>query len=304
MHACFTGMLSRVSRITRLRTCRSMRMAALTTSTDSESSRRPATRALCSLRFALLLMVSFRGTNVVRGYKYGGTNMGDKLCLLKLMAVLAGMLAVSRPVSAQILYGSIVGNVKDPSDAAVAGAKVTIVNKETSQTRETVTNDAGGYSFPTVAAGPYELRVTREGFRTATESEVLVTINSVTRADVKLQLGAVAESVMVTAAAASLQTDRSEVRAEIQSERLVNLPVQPGRNYQQLFKTIPGFRPPTNAHSVPTNPSRALTFNVNGASHSINNTRIDGASSIALWLPHATAFVPTIEAIQEVNVGT
>ncbi|MBI1786326.1 MAG: TonB-dependent receptor [Acidobacteria bacterium] len=138
----------------------------------------------------------------------------------------------------------------------------------------------------------------------AKEDEVLVTINSVSRADLSMQLGSVTETVNVEATTLTLQTDRSEVRAEISSAQFVNLPVQPGRNYQQLFKTIPGFRPPTNAHSVPTNPSRALTFNVNGASYSINNTRIDGASSIAPWLPHATSFVPTLEAIETVNVVT
>lgn len=220
------------------------------------------------------------------------------------IAVLSGLLLSLQPAPAQILYGSIVGNVKDPSDAAVINAKVTIVNKETRQAREAVTNEAGAYSFPTLNPGPYELRVTKEGFRTATESEVLVTINSVARVDVTLVIGSVAEAVEVNASAVLLQTDRSEVRSEIESTQFENLPVQPGRNYQQLFKTLPGFRPPTNAHSVPTNPSRALTFNVNGASYSINNTRIDGASSIAPWLPHATAFVPTLEAIQTVNVVT
>src|SRR2546425_1185749 len=67
---------------------------------------------------------------------------------------------------------------------------------------------------------------------------------------------------------------------------------------------LPGFRPPSNAHSVPTNPSRALTFNVNGVSYSINNTRIDGAANNAPWLPHISAFVPTLEAVETVNVVT
>jgi hypothetical protein len=77
-----------------------------------------------------------------------------------------------------------------------------------------------------------------------------------------------------------------------------------GRNYQQLLRTVPGFRPPSNAHSVPSNPARALTFNVNGASYSINNTHIDGAANNAPWLPHISAFVPTLEAIETVNVVT
>ena len=209
----------------------------------------------------------------------------------------------AQPAAAQILYGQLVGNVKDPSDAAVAGATVVITNKQTNQSRETTTNELGSYTFPTVAAGVYEIRVTKEGFRTAT-SEVTVTINTVTRTDLALQLGAVAESVQVSAALQTLQTDRSEVRAEVTSRTFQNLPVPVGRNYQNILRTIPGFRAPRNEHSVPTNPSRALSYNVNGVSYSINNVRIDGASSNAPWLPHITSFVPTLESIDTVNVVT
>ncbi|MBI1898036.1 MAG: carboxypeptidase regulatory-like domain-containing protein, partial [Acidobacteria bacterium] len=205
--------------------------------------------------------------------------------------------------SAQILYGSIVGNVKDPSEAAIPGATVTATHKETNQSRQTQTGNFGNYSFPTLQAGAYEVRVTKDGFRTAT-TEVTVTINSVTRADLSLQIGAVAEAVQVTAEAAVLQTDRSEVRSEMTGRTVQNLPVPVGRNYQNLLRTLPGFRAPSNAHSVPTNPSRALTYNVNGVSQSINNVRIDGASSNSPWLPHITSFVPTLEAIDTVNVVT
>ena len=77
-----------------------------------------------------------------------------------------------------------------------------------------------------------------------------------------------------------------------------------GRNYQQLFKVIPGFTPPADAHSIPSNPSRALVFNVNGASRSSNNTRIDGVSTTNIWLPHVAAYVPALESLETVNVVT
>lgn len=222
--------------------------------------------------------------------------------VLAAAAVLA-LLVSATPAGAQLLYGSMVGNVKDPSDAAVGGATVIATHKQTNQARQTTSSEIGAFSFPTLQPGVYDVRVTKEGFRTA-GSEVTVSINSITRADLSLQLGAVAESVQVTAAAAALQTDRSEVRAEVGSQTFQNLPVPSGRNYQNLLRTIPGFRPPANAHSVPTNPSRALTYNVNGVSQSINNVRIDGASSNSPWLPHITSFVPTLESIDTVNVVT
>jgi hypothetical protein len=219
------------------------------------------------------------------------------LCFAALLA------ALHQPLAGQILYGSVVGNIKDPSDAAITNASVVLTNKETNQSRQMMTNETGGYSFPTLQAGTYELKVSREGFRTAT-TEVTVTINTVTRADLSLQLGTASESVHVNAESVSLQTDRSEVRAEVAGTTLQNLPVPVGRNYQNMLRIIPGFRAPANAHSVPTNPSRALTYNVNGVSQSINNVRIDGASSNSPWLPHITSFVPTLESIDTVNVVT
>lgn len=202
----------------------------------------------------------------------------------------------------QTLYGSLVGNVRDASDAAVADAKVTIINKQTNQVREGFTNPFGAYNFPTIASGLYDVRVEKEGFQTFTRRDVMVSINSIVRVDAVLQLGSVTEVVSITAEAPPLQTDRAEVRAEMTSTTLVNIPVPPGRNYQQLFRMLPGFTPPANAHSIPTNPTRALVFNVNGASNSSNNVRIDGASSTNIWLPHITAYVPALESIEVVNV--
>src|SRR5262249_20006787 len=124
---------------------------------------------------------------------------------------------------AQVLYGSIVGNVSDASDAPVPGATVTITNKENGQTRQVVTNESGGYSAPTLLSGIYLVKVGKEGFTTSTSNDISVTINSVSRVDIKLQVGAVTESVIVTAQSAVLQTDRPEVRSEVTHEALENL---------------------------------------------------------------------------------
>jgi hypothetical protein len=214
------------------------------------------------------------------------------------------ILTSASSVQAQVLYGSIVGNVRDATEAAVSGATVVVTNKETNQSRQTTTDEAGSYSFPTLQSGTYDIRITKEGFSTFTKQDALVTLNTITRVDVALKVGAITESVTVAAETATLQTDRSEVRAEIVSREMVNLPVPLGRNYQQLFRTLAGFAPPANAHSIPTNPSRSLAFNVNGTSRSSNNTRLDGASSTTIQLPHITAYVPSLEAIDTVNVVT
>ncbi len=219
-----------------------------------------------------------------------------------LVAVLLGLALPPARLEAQTLYGSIVGDVTDASGAAVPNVTVVISSPGTGLSRQTVTNAAGGYSFPNVPAGEYQVEVSATGFAKYTRTGIPVTINSVVRVNVRLELSAVTESLVVTGLSAVLQTDRAEVRSEMGTRELTNLPVPLGRNYQQIFRTLPGFRPPTNAHSVPANPTRALTFNVNGTSQSTNNTRIDGATSSNAHLPHLTAYVPTLESIDTVNI--
>ena len=210
----------------------------------------------------------------------------------------------SSVANAQVLYGSMVGNVVDNNGAAVSSATVKITNKATNQSRDAVTNAEGAYNFSTVQTGFYDITVSKTGFKTFTRSNLEVTLNNVTRSDIALEVGQVSETVSVTADTALLQTDRAEVRAELTSKTLQNLPIPPGRNYQQLFKSLPGINPPVNAHSVPTNPSRSLQYNVNGTTSSSNNVRIDGASQYNVYLPHVTAYVPSLEAIETVNIVT
>ncbi|MGI8785395.1 MAG: TonB-dependent receptor domain-containing protein [Acidobacteriota bacterium] len=225
------------------------------------------------------------------------------VCLLALGAALA--LSFTPPVSAQVLYGSIVGNVTDATGAVVPGADVTITHKETNQTRQTLTNEAGTYSFPTVASGTYTVKVALPGFKESIRTDVPVAVNNVARVDLTLQVGEVTESLTVSSESTPLlQTDSAEVQSEVSAKQLENLPVPLGRNYQALFETLPGFSTPEDAHSIQTNPSRSLVFNVNGASRSSNNTRIDGASSTNVWVPHVTAYVPSLESIEVVNVTT
>src|SRR5690242_13434385 len=80
-----------------------------------------------------------------------------------LLFVTTVALVSPQAVSAQVLYGSLVGNVRDASDAAVPGTAVIITNSETNFSRQVLTNEAGIYNFTSVPAGIYDLKVSREG---------------------------------------------------------------------------------------------------------------------------------------------
>ncbi len=206
--------------------------------------------------------------------------------------------------NAQVLYGSLVGNVTDASGAAVANVQVSVTHVQTGQKRQAETTGQGVYNLVAVPSGVYVVEFAGAGFATARKEGVEVSINNVTRVDQTLQVGAVTESVQVSAQSAALQTDRAEVRREIGSRSLVNLPVPPGRNYQQLLLTVPGVSPPQNAGSNIANPSRALVYNVNGTSSMGNGIRVDGTATNGVWLPWYAAHVPSIESIENVNVVT
>ena len=203
-----------------------------------------------------------------------------------------------------MLYGSLVGNVTDSSDAAVPKATVTAINKGTNQSREAITDDSGGYSFADLQGGVYTLKISQQGFKTFEQTDITVSANNVNRVDITLQLGAVNETVTVTGEGAVLQTETSEVHADLVTSELENLPVPLGRNYQQIYRTLPGFSPPSNSHSIPSNPSKALEFHVNGTSDDQNSTRVDGVSTYNILLPHVVSYIPTIESLQEVNIVT
>ena len=223
--------------------------------------------------------------------------------LLKILTI-AALFGASHQASAQVLYGSLVGNVTDPNGAVVPSAAVTATNQATGVVKTTTADPTGVYQFVNLQPGSYTVKVSVSGFKTYERRDVPVTLNNVTRADAALEVGSIEQSVTISGEALPLQTDRAETRAEVSSVELENLPVPIGRNYQQLYRTLPGISPPFNSHSIPTNPSRSLEFFVNGTSDDQNNTRIDGVSSTTVQLPHIVSYVPALESIQEVNVVT
>lgn len=207
-------------------------------------------------------------------------------------------------MNAQILYGSIVGSVKDPSGAAVPGATVTVTQAQTDLTRSATTDQAGEFSLTTLAGGTYTVKVSAQGFKSSTQTGVTVSINTITRTDATLELGAVNQSVEVSASAAILQTERADVHHDLTATTIEEVPMPPGNNFEQLFRAIPGVNPPVSAHSVATNPSRSLQFNVNGASSYGNDVRVDGMSQYNIWVPENIAYVPSSDAIQTINIAT
>ncbi len=236
-------------------------------------------------------------------------NICSKLALpaKALGALLAVFLTVGTApnlTNAQVLYGSLVGNVADQNGAAVVGATVTITDKNTGLSRETATRADGDYAITNILPGTYEVKVTKQGFSTYSKTELTITANSVTREDVALKIGNVTDLVSVTADATTLQTETATVKSELSGKEINALPLARFRNYQSLLNLVPGTTPALFQNANTDTPARALTTNVNGTARNNNNTRLDGAQNVFIWLPHHSVYVAPAETIQEVNIST
>ena len=206
--------------------------------------------------------------------------------------------------AAQILYGGVVGVVRDAQGAVIPGAAVTIVSKETNLTREASTDAQGAYSFANVLAGPYDVKVALQGFNEAIRTNVPVSIGQISRVDVTLQVGALSETVTVSSAAELLQTDTAEVKTQLKSTEITNLPLNRFRNYQALVVLVPGSLPPTFQNAETDTPQRSLNMTVNGQSGNANTTLTDGTTNTNLAMPHHTIYVPPAETIDTVSITT
>ncbi len=214
------------------------------------------------------------------------------------------VLACAAPSSGQVLYGSLVGIVTDGTGAVVPGAEISAVSNATGLELSTSSGADGLFRIVNVQVGGYDVSLTSEGFRTHTAANVSVTANEVTRVDVELVLGQVTEQVTVEASAAQLQTEKADTRAEISQEAITNFPLPAFRNYQSLVNLVPGATPARFQNSILDTPARALSTNVNGTNRNNNVTRIDGAASINVWLPHHAGYIAPAETIEEVSITT
>ncbi len=224
---------------------------------------------------------------------------------LAVSAVATGMLFAGT-LHAQTLYGNLTGNVTDASNAAVPGALVTARSAETGLTRTATTDGSGNYQITDLPQGNYTVTITGTGFGTVETKAVPVGVNQTKRIDATLALGSVTQSVDVNTAPPALQTDRADVNYEITATQVAQLPTTgtAGRNFQGLYRLIPGIPPPQEMNSQAGNPGRTQAVNANGVANTVNSTKIDGAAVGYPWLQSLVAYIPPTDAIESANIVT
>lgn len=125
----------------------------------------------------------------------------------------------------QFESAEVLGTVHDPSGAPVAKVQVTLLNQDTGIEAKTTTDDGGNYDFFNVKVGRYTITAEQTGFSKFTTTDVRVDVDARQRVDVALQVGAVTTSVEVSGAAAALETDSSEHGQIVNTQQVVELPL-------------------------------------------------------------------------------
>jgi hypothetical protein len=208
------------------------------------------------------------------------------------------------PAASQVVYGSLIGTVTDPQGAVVPNATVTLSSKDTGYSKEDKSDGGGRYSFINVPPGSYEVKIVSSGFRSFVQQHIDVSPNTIGRVDTTLEIGQVSDTVTVSATAAELQTEKADTHGTIDSKEISTLPIGGYRNYETLINLVPGATPAATQNSITDTPGRALTTNINGGNRNTNITRIDGAASVNVWLPHHVGYVTPEENIDVVNITT
>src|SRR5688572_5996696 len=170
---------------------------------------------------------------------------------------------------AQQDMGVVTGVVTDKTGAAVPGAKILIVNPATNEQREALTAESGAFTIGPLRIGQYNVTVERQGFKKANWTGINVSAQDRVRADFQLEIGALTESVSVTAEAPVLNAETATLAHVVDEKQIRQLPLN-GRNFQQLAWMTAGVAPATRSRD------RESGFNAHGQPATQNNFIIDG----------------------------
>ncbi len=214
-----------------------------------------------------------------------------------LMICCAGLWAQSAATS------QVSGTVLDPTGASVPDAQVKLTQTDTGLVRTATSGSDGRYSVLSLPTGPYQLEVSKQGFRTSVQTGIVLQVNTNPAIDVVLNVGAVTDQVVVEAATTMVEVHTTSVGQVIDSQRVVDLPLN-GRNPTDLVflvgaaapappadlvsaKNYPGEQP----ISIAGGQATGATYTLDGGTHN------DPFNNLALPLPFP-------DALQEFKVET
>lgn len=237
-------------------------------------------------------------------------NLGGGGILVSALVLLAAALLCASLAGAQSAgTGAVAGTVTDPSGGTVANVTVTLTNLGTNQARTATTGPDGVYKFPLLPPGPYSVKFSASGFKTAEVSRVTVTVTETATLNQALEVGAVTQEVTVSTTSEVLQTESSTLGGTVTGSQINALPMANG-NYTEILSLSAGTTVGVdNATAVGKG---TQNISANGVDPGSNNFQMDGVQvdniansgsandgTIYTGIP-----IPSTDAIQEFKVQT
>jgi hypothetical protein len=228
-------------------------------------------------------------------------------CLVALSLAMFVIAAIDpQPAIAQAT-ATVSGSVRDSSGAVLPAANIVLHDTATNLDRTTSTNSVGNYVIPQIQPGTYELRVSKNGFRTEVRSNVTLVVNQTATVDFSLPPGETRETVQVQASAPLLETVTSELGEAIVKRQVNELPLN-GRNFTQLLNLTPGVstvnvsQNSATSGGVWSNPVGTFSYPaVNGQSNRSNLFLLDGVNNQGSF-GSTYAVPPIVDDIDEFKV--
>lgn len=198
--------------------------------------------------------------------------------------------------------GSIGGTVTDQSGAVVPGVDLTLTEVERKLSRSTKTDAGGNYLFTSLPPGNYEIRAERAGFKTFVQSGLTLEVDQRTRLDVVLQVGAVGETVSVTAELPLVSSENINFGGVVENRRILEMPLN-GRFFLDLANLLPGTVHSSNPRTFLAGGTAAgsFAFNTAGSREDSINYLVEGIN-LNDMVQNQITFQPNIEFIQEFKI--
>ena len=219
------------------------------------------------------------------------------------VAALFAVLMAAGGLHGQNISGSISGAVTDPSGAGVPNAAVTATRVESNTPFATTANDLGLYSFPTLPIGTYTITVKSSGFETYVGSGLTLHVNDHLQVNVPLNVGAVTQTVEVTAQATAVNTENATVGNLVNGEQVRELPLN-GRNFIALTTLVPGTAPGSagGLDSFDVGLLGGASLSINGNSSNGNLWLVNGANNLDIGSNRTLLVFPSVDAIGEFTI--
>src|SRR5579863_8816924 len=207
------------------------------------------------------------------------------------------------PLFGQTSSGRVLGNVTDPSGAAVASATVTITDVQRGLSRSLTTDQVGFYTAPDLSPGIYKVRFEAKGFKTVERLNILVEVATDARVDAALTPGQVSEVIQVSGEIPLIDATSSTLGGTLTTETINDLPLN-GRNYENLLQLRPGVvRYPGGGFSTTSTNGLRAEDNAYLIDGLFNSEPFSGQSIInGAGIAGDSATILPVDAIQEFNV--